>query len=110
MGGGDIDKSPETQDSQSSSLVLEVVGDCMKVSTSSCKVTVMAKLRALSSSTEGEGDTRAPITLCAAIDRSDSMKDHLPLLKETLDFMIQQLRPKDKLCLVTFDDEVRIPS
>lgn len=34
------------------------------------------------------------------------MKDHLPLLKETLQFMVQQLRAEDKLCLITFDHEV----
>ena len=37
---------------------------------------------------------------------SASMKDHLPLLKETLQFMVQQLRAEDKLCLITFDHEV----
>ena len=37
---------------------------------------------------------------------SGSMKDHLPLLKETLQFMVQQLRAEDKLCLITFDHEV----
>ena len=34
---------------------------------------------------------------------SASMKDNLPLLKETLQFMVQQLRPEDRLCLITFD-------
>lgn len=34
------------------------------------------------------------------------MKNHLPLLKETLQFMVQQLRSDDKLCIVTFDHEV----
>ena len=37
------------------------------------------------------------------------MKKHLPLLKETLQFMVQQLRSNDKLCLVTFDHEVNSP-
>ena len=37
---------------------------------------------------------------------SGSMKNHLPLLKETLKFMVQQLRGDDKLCLITFDHEV----
>ena len=36
------------------------------------------------------------------------MKTHLPLLKETLQFMVQQLRSDDKLCIVTFDHEVWI--
>ena len=35
------------------------------------------------------------------------MKKHLPLLKETLQFMVQQLRSSDKLCIITFDHEVR---
>lgn len=34
------------------------------------------------------------------------MKNHLPLLKETLQFMVQQLRSNDKLCIITFDHEV----
>ena len=37
---------------------------------------------------------------------SGSMKEHLPLLKETLQFMVQQLRSEDKLSLITFDHEV----
>lgn len=92
-------------------LELEVVCDCMKVPTSPASVTVMAKLRARAMETEGAEDgseVRAPITLCAAIDRSSSMKDHLPLLKETLRFMVQQLRPKDQLTLITFDQKVKI--
>lgn len=93
------DRNPE----RAPCLVLEVLGDCMKLPSTATQLTVMAKLRA--SSTE-EGESRAPITICAAIDCSDSMKDHLPLLKDTLQFMIQQLRPRDQLCLVTFDDEV----
>lgn len=42
----------------------------------------------------------------ASPSSSGSMKDHLPLLKETLQFMVQQLRAEDKLCLITFDHEV----
>ena len=34
------------------------------------------------------------------------MKNHLSLLKETLQFMVQQLRNDDKLCIITFDHEV----
>ena len=34
------------------------------------------------------------------------MQKHLPLLKETLQFMVQQLRSDDKLCIITFDHEV----
>lgn len=34
------------------------------------------------------------------------MKDKLPLVKESLLFMIQQLRHEDRVCLFTFDHEV----
>ena len=115
MGGGDGSKKSESAEESeatpvASSLVLEVVCDCMKVPTSPATVTVMAKLCA-SAGNEAEaeqGESRAPITLCAAIDRSDSMKEHLPLLKETLRFMIQQLRPRDQITLITFDDQVKM--
>ena len=111
MGGGDgAAASGEDNPIAPHSLVLEVVGEYMKVPTEPAEVTVMARLKALPSQAEEEGEegggARAPITLCAAIDRSGSMKDHLPLLKETLCFMVQQLTAKDKLCLITFDDKV----
>lgn len=38
---------------------------------------------------------------------SASMKDKLPLVKESLRFMVQQLREEDKLALITFDHEVQ---
>ena len=114
MGGGDGSKKTDSSDGAEaspvpSSLSVELVCDCMKVPTGQATVTVMAKLRAVAGSgVEAEqGECRAPITLCAAIDRSGSMKDHLPLLKETLQFMVQQLRPKDQLTLITFDDQVK---
>lgn len=112
MGGGDGGNSSSEEDitDTSPSLVLEVVGEYMKVPTEASEVTVMARIKALPSSAGDEegGGARAPITICAAIDRSGSMKEHLPLLKETLRFMVQQLTAKDKLCLVTFDDKVRV--
>ncbi len=114
MGGGDGKKESESSEEAgatpvSSALELEVVCDCMKTPSSPATVTVMAKLQARAGSgPEAEqGESRAPITLCAAIDRSASMKHHLPLLKETLQFMVQQLRPKDQLTLITFDGQVR---
>ena len=41
---------------------------------------------------------------------SGSMKEHLSLVKDSLRFMVQQLRSEDKLCLVTFDHEVSMTS
>lgn len=108
MGGGDGKTSSDEEGSEVvPSLVLEVVGEYMKTPTKPTELTVMARLKAQpSAGGEEGGGSRAPITLCAAIDRSGSMKDHLPLLKETLLFMVQQLTAKDKLCLITFDDKV----
>lgn len=109
MGGGDKPKDGGAEkdgdsSSDSPALVLEAVGEYMKLPATRKEMTVMAKLRAR---LQPDEDRRAPISICAAIDRSGSMKEHLPLLKETLQFMMQQLRAEDMLCLVTFDHEVR---
>lgn len=107
MGGGDKPKEEAGKNGDSSAcpaLVMEAVAEYMKVPATRTEMTVMAKLRAR---LQPDEDRRAPITICAAIDRSGSMKDHLPLLKETLQFMMQQLRAEDMLCLVTFDHEVK---
>jgi Mg-chelatase subunit ChlD len=87
-----------------SCLVPELLSEFMKVPAASTEVTLMAKVRAMAQVNE---ERRAPVTICAAIDRSGSMKNHLPLLKETLKFMVQQLRSGDKLCIITFDHEVK---
>ena len=34
------------------------------------------------------------------------MKSHLPLVKDSLQFMVQQMRAEDRLSLITFDHEV----
>lgn len=52
--------------------------------------------------------SRAPIDLVAVIDRSSSMKERLPLVEETLRFMIQQLKAADKLGLIFYDENVEI--
>ena len=51
---------------------------------------------------------RVPVSICAVIDRSGSMKDNIGLMKMTLKFMVDQLRADDKLALVTFDHEVSV--
>ena len=108
MGGGDK-PSQGVRDGNPfpPSLSLEVLGDCMKITTAKSEVKVMARLTASKPSSD-EGESRAPVTICAAIDRSASMKNHLPLLKETLNFMVQQLRGGDRLSLASFDHEVKL--
>lgn len=66
MGGGDKKKEEEVGATPESSLVLEVLAEYMKIPVSETEVTVMAKVTALSPPNE---DRRAPITICAAIDR-----------------------------------------
>ena len=111
MGGGDKPSAEGDSDKEQApnALSLEILGDCLKAPATRTVVKLMARLTASKADSEEEGkERRAPVTICAAIDRSGSMKDHLPLLKETLTFMVQQLRAEDKLSLVTFDHEVSI--
>ena len=106
MGGGEKPKEGAGKDGDPSTcpaLVMEAVAEYMKVPATRTEMTVMAKLRAR---LQPDEDRRAPISICAAIDRSGSMKEHLPLVKETLQFMMQQLRAEDMLCLITFDHDV----
>lgn len=108
MGGGDQPKdSKESGDGAAagSAVKLEVFGEHMKVPTTPSIMTVMAKLTAQGSGGT-ESPSRVPVTICAVIDKSGSMKENLPLLKDTLQFMIKQLRSKDRLSLITFADEV----
>ena len=107
MGGGDKPKDEDGSSADSPALILEAVAEFMKIPATKRELTVMAKVRAR---LQPDEERRAPITICAAIDRSGSMKEHLPLLKETLQFMMQQLRAEDKLSLITFDHEVNLNS
>ncbi len=105
MGGGDKPSDSDNEQTPNT-MSLEILGDCMKAPATRTEIKLMAKFTASKGGEDGEKESRTPITICAAIDRSGSMKDHLPLLKETLSFMVQQLRAEDKLCLITFDHEV----
>jgi Ca-activated chloride channel family protein len=55
-------------------------------------------------------EERPPATLQVVIDRSGSMADgRLHAALQALDALIGQLRPEDRLGLVTFDSQVRVP-
>ena len=58
--------APEPAELQPSSLVPELLSEYMKVSAACTEVTLMAKVRALA---QIDQDKRAPVTICAAIDR-----------------------------------------
>ena len=64
MEGGE--KPKEEEESLPPSLVVEVLSEYMKIPITQCEVTTMAKIRALAQPNE---EKRAPITICAAIDR-----------------------------------------
>ena len=55
------------------------------------------------------GAARPSLDVVAVIDRSGSMEDEgkLELVKKTLTFVLSQLRPADRLALVTYDTNVR---
>ncbi len=65
MGGGDKNKE-DPMATPDSSLILETLSEYLKIPVSSSEVTVMAKVTALAQPNE---DRRAPVTICAAIDR-----------------------------------------
>eukprot|EP00297_Palpitomonas_bilix_P004211 CAMPEP_0113897350 /NCGR_PEP_ID=MMETSP0780_2-20120614/18620_1 /TAXON_ID=652834 /ORGANISM="Palpitomonas bilix" /LENGTH=742 /DNA_ID=CAMNT_0000888783 /DNA_START=107 /DNA_END=2335 /DNA_ORIENTATION=- /assembly_acc=CAM_ASM_000599 len=57
-----------------------------------------------------EESARAPLKLCAVIDKSGSMSgSKLDLVKETLEFMTGQLTDKDSFSIVAFDSSVSTP-
>ena len=50
---------------------------------------------------------RAPVEVCAVIDRSGSMGDgKLALVLKALEFIVRELTHEDKLCVVTYDHVV----
>jgi Mg-chelatase subunit ChlD len=53
-------------------------------------------------------NSRAPVDLIAVIDRSASMKNQMPLIQQTLMFMIKQLKHGDHLGLVVYDQLVEV--
>jgi len=57
-----------------------------------------------------ERENRAPLDLICIIDVSGSMHgEKIELMKKTLLFMIEQLKPMDKCAIVTFDSSVKVP-
>ena len=56
---------------------------------------------------EEDANVRAAVDIVAVIDRSGSMGGgKLDLVKKTLHFVVSQLTPKDRLCLIVYDDSV----
>eukprot|EP01028_Stygiella_incarcerata_P012378 TRINITY_DN755_c1_g1_i1.p1 TRINITY_DN755_c1_g1~~TRINITY_DN755_c1_g1_i1.p1 ORF type:complete len:456 (+),score=136.66 TRINITY_DN755_c1_g1_i1:184-1551(+) len=59
--------------------------------------------------TSGEIDSRLPIHLVCVVDRSGSMMgEKMEMVKSSLEYVLEQLLPKDKLTLVTFSNDVTI--
>lgn len=55
-----------------------------------------------SSNVEAETFRRAPLNLVAVVDKSGSMTDVLPLVKDSLRVVVGQLGPADRLSVVTY--------
>ena len=49
-----------------------------------------------------------PLSICAVIDLSDSMEDYLPVLKDTLTTLVEQLRTCDKLSIISFASKAKL--
>ena len=49
-----------------------------------------------------------PLSICAVIDLSDSMEDYLPIMKATLRTLVDQLRPCDKLSIISFANKAKL--
>eukprot|EP00906_Rhabdomonas_costata_P017319 RCo024987 len=73
----------------------------------SCDVIVMASVECRAFQSESRA-SRAPIDLCCVLDHSASMGGgKLDLLKDSMKFMIEQLKPTDRLTVVAFDNHVK---
>eukprot|EP01126_Amoeba_proteus_P051900 TRINITY_DN6231_c0_g1_i12.p1 TRINITY_DN6231_c0_g1~~TRINITY_DN6231_c0_g1_i12.p1 ORF type:complete len:238 (+),score=39.01 TRINITY_DN6231_c0_g1_i12:256-969(+) len=87
------------------SLQLKLIPELTSVSVESTQTTVLIGVLGQSLGTE---PTRAPVDLVAVVDRSASMTDKLQLVKETLNFMSQQLKSTDHLGIIMYDHNVEI--
>uniref|UniRef100_A0A1X7TRL4 VWFA domain-containing protein n=1 Tax=Amphimedon queenslandica TaxID=400682 RepID=A0A1X7TRL4_AMPQE len=108
MGGGDGKKESGATGggSERDSLSLSLISQYNEIPLERGREIDLSFLVRIKAVAEMNEDRRAPVTLIATIDRSASMKDKLPLVKDSLKFMVQQLRDEDKLAIVTFDHEV----
>lgn len=73
------------------------------------EVLMMASLRAPEFIPDGKQE-RASLDIVCVIDKSGSMRGpKIDLVRKTLTFMVDQLRPKDRIALVEFDTHVDTP-
>lgn len=83
--------------------------DCVAADKKNQEVLMMASLRAPEFIPEGKQE-RASLDIVCVIDKSGSMSgSKIDLVRKTLTFMVDQLRPKDRIALVEFDTYVNTP-
>ncbi|KAF0981467.1 hypothetical protein FDP41_012124 [Naegleria fowleri] len=88
------------------SLVCKLEYDQVKFSDPCASMIGMASITAPAFESQ-EFQSRAPIDLCCVIDKSGSMEgSKLELLKTSLLFMVDQMKPHDRICIVEFDSDV----
>lgn len=66
----------------------------------------MITLKAPAEAAADDSESRPPVDLTLCIDRSGSMGSLMPLVIETIEFVVSQLTCKDRLCLVQYDDSI----
>ncbi|KAG2372858.1 hypothetical protein C9374_013065 [Naegleria lovaniensis] len=88
------------------SLVCKLEYDQVKFSDPGASMIGMASISAPAFESQ-EFQSRAPIDLCCVIDKSGSMEgSKLELVKTSLRFMIDQMKPHDRICVIEFDSHV----
>jgi uncharacterized protein YegL len=56
-----------------------------------------------------KSDNRSPLDLVCVVDRSGSMRgEKINLVKETLQFVVSQLKSTDRMGIVVYDDRVKV--
>ncbi len=73
------------------------------------EVLFMTTLNAPTFEDDGKSNVRKPIDIVCVIDKSGSMAgSKLDLVKDTLEFVVEQLKPSDRISIVTFDTDVKV--
>jgi Mg-chelatase subunit ChlD len=69
----------------------------------------MARIKCGQLPSKENAEARAPIHLCAVIDRSGSMEGpKLDLVKKSMEFVVKQLHEDDMFSVVSFDDRITV--
>eukprot|EP00008_Paramoeba_atlantica_P015048 CAMPEP_0201483928 /NCGR_PEP_ID=MMETSP0151_2-20130828/8122_1 /ASSEMBLY_ACC=CAM_ASM_000257 /TAXON_ID=200890 /ORGANISM="Paramoeba atlantica, Strain 621/1 / CCAP 1560/9" /LENGTH=520 /DNA_ID=CAMNT_0047867319 /DNA_START=458 /DNA_END=2020 /DNA_ORIENTATION=+ len=105
--------SPSSSSSASSSSSNDIVSECLSLFVEPEKDRLSSKksstFNAIASLRAGKhvAEERAPLDIVAVVDRSGSMSgSKIQLVKEALSYLLTQLTSEDRLCVVSFDNNI----